>query len=173
MSTGLFSTRDPGADWQRGFAEAMGGLVLVEGTPRAVMRVLGCMVDCQPYEQTAADIREELELSAGSVSTAVRTLSELGMLEHAIRSGERRTYHRPREHDWERALELDFRVLGEMRRLADCAIDAAAGHAGERLFDMHDTYALMEDGVTNLLRESRRRGVSGSVTDEASRAADV
>jgi DNA-binding MarR family transcriptional regulator len=145
------------ADWRRDFAEEMGGLVLVEGTPRAVMRVLGWMVVCQPREQSAADIQEELELSAGSVSAAVRTLGELGVLEHVARPGDRRTYHRLREHGWERLLEMHFRVLGEMRRLAGCAIEAAAGHTDERLLEMSDTYTLMEDGVTYLLRESRFR----------------
>ncbi len=130
--------------------EALGGFVLVEGTPRAVMRVLGWLVVCQPREQTAADIQEELALSAGSVSAAVRTLGELGMLEHVTRPGDRRTFHRLRQQGWEQALTLHFRALGELRRLADSTIDAAGGEADERLLEMRDTYALLEDGITKL-----------------------
>jgi DNA-binding transcriptional regulator GbsR (MarR family) len=143
--------------WQRDFAQKMGDLVLVDGTPRAVMRVLGWMVVCQPSEQTAADIQAELGLSAGSVSTAVRKLGELGLLEGVTRSGDRRTYHRLREHGWERVLERRFRDLGEMRDLADSAIDAARGDSDERLHEMRDTYALMEEGFASLLRQSLRR----------------
>jgi len=174
MSASQFPPADQApADWQRGFAEAMGGFVLVEGTPRAVMRVLGWMVVCQPREQTAADIREGLGLSAGSVSAAVRTLSELGMLEHVTRPGDRRTFHRLREHGWEQALALHFRTLGELRRLADSAMDAAGGDADERLLEMRDTYALMEDGVTSLLRESRWLGSGRAVASTTRLTADA
>lgn len=58
-------------DWRHRFVEDMGGLVLVHGAPRALMRVLGWMVVCEPAEQTATDVQDTLGLSAGSVSTAV------------------------------------------------------------------------------------------------------
>jgi DNA-binding transcriptional regulator GbsR (MarR family) len=174
MSASQFPAADPApSDWQRGFAEAMGGFVLVEGTPRAVMRVLGWMVVCQPREQTAADIREVLGLSAGSISAAVRTLGELGMLEHVTRPDDRRTFHRLREHGWEQALALHFRALGELRRLADSAIDTAAGDADERLLEMRDTYALLEDGIAGLLRESRWLGSGRAVASTTRLAADA
>jgi len=174
MSASQFPAADQApADWQRGFAEAMGGLVLVEGTPRAVMRVLGWMVVCHPQQQTAADIQKGLGLSAGSVSAAVRTLAELGMLEHVTSPEDRRTFHRLREHGWEQALALHFRVLGELRRLAESAIDEAAGDADERLMEMRDVYALMEAGVTALLRESRWLGPGRSVASTTRLAADA
>jgi len=150
----------------------MGDLPLVDGTPRAVMRVLGWMVVCRPWEQTAADIQAELGLSAGSVSTAVRMLGELGLLEGVTRSGDRRTYHRLREHGWERVLERRFRALGDMRDLADSALDAARGHSDERLLEMRDTYALMEAGLESLLRQSLRRDTGWPRSETATLAAD-
>ena len=150
----------------------MGDLPLVDGTPRAVMRVLGWMVVCRPWEQTAADIQAELGLSAGSVSTAVRMLGELGLLEGVTRSGDRRTYHRLREHGWERVLERRFRALGDMRDLADSPLDAARGHSDERLLEMRDTYALMEAGLESLLRQSLRRDTGWPRSETASLAAD-
>jgi len=159
-------------EWQRDFTQKMGDLPLVDGTPRAVMRVLGWMVVCRPWEQTAADIQAELGLSAGSVSTAVRMLGELGLLEGVTRSGDRRTYHRLREHGWERVLERRFRALGDMRDLADSALDAARGHSDERLLEMRDTYALMEAGLESLLRQSLRRDTGWPRSETASLAAD-
>ena len=151
----------------------MGDLVLVDGAPRAVMRVLGWMVVCQPWEQTAADIQAELGLSAGSVSTAVRMLGELGLLEGVTRPGDRRTYHRLREHGWERVLERRFRALGQMRDLADSAIDAAGGDPDERLVEMRDTYALMEEGFASLLRQRLRRKTGRPDAETTSLAADA
>jgi DNA-binding transcriptional regulator GbsR (MarR family) len=159
-------------DWRRDFAREMGGLVLVEGTPRAVMRVLGWMVVCQPSEQTAAEIQEELGLSAGSVSAALRMLGQLGMLERVTQPGDRRTYHRLSAHGWAHVLERRFRGLGQMRELADSAIDAAAGDSDERLLEMRDTYALMEEGVMCLLHESLRRPTTWTVAGTTSLPAD-
>lgn len=60
-------------DWRTGFVEDVAGLVPVNGTTRAVLRVLGWMVVCEPLEQTASDIQENLELSAGSGEPAAGT----------------------------------------------------------------------------------------------------
>ena len=172
MSTGSFP-RTAEVDWRRDFAEEVSGLVLVDGTPRAAMRVLGWMVVCQPREQDAAAIQDELELSAGSVSVAVRTLCTLGMLERVEHPGDRRIYYRLRGHGWEEMLELHFQVLGEMRRLAHGAINAAPLDVDERLVEMRDTSALMEEGVASLLWQSRRHGSARPVADTTSLTADA
>ncbi|MGA2933331.1 MAG: MarR family transcriptional regulator [Acidimicrobiales bacterium] len=157
MSAGRFPhCRDVAdVDWRTGFVEDMAAFVLVNGTPRAVLRVLGWMVVCEQPEQTASDIQENLELSAGSVSAAVRSLCDGGMLERSTRPGDRRIYYRLREHAWEKALAARFRGLTEVRRVAERAIDAAGGDADERLIEMRDTYALVEAGLDELLCHSR------------------
>jgi len=158
MSAGRFPHgRDVAeVDWRTGFVEDMAALVLVNGTPRAVLRVLGWMVVCEPPEQTASDIQENLALSAGSVSAAARSLCDMGMLERATRPGDRRIYYRLREHAWEKALAARFRVLTEVRRVAERAIDAAGGDADERLTQMRDTYALVQAGIHELSCHSRQ-----------------
>ena len=149
---------DPaGADWRRSFVEDMGSLVLVNGTPPAVLRVLAWLVVCEPHEQTAADLQAHLTLSAGSVSVAVRSLCARGVAERATRPGDRRTYYRLCEHGWEMALAARFRALSEVRNVAERAIAAAGGDADERLVEMRDTNALVEAGVDELLRHSRQR----------------
>jgi len=164
--------RAAGSDWRHDFAEDMGGLVLFDGTPRAVMRVLGWMVVCRPEEQTATEIQEELGLSAGSVSAAVRTLGDMGLLERVARPGDRRTRYRLRAHGWEPVLGEHFHALGEMRRLADGAIVAADGEADERLEGLRATFALMEDGVARLLHQSRRRRHGEPLTGATASPAD-
>jgi DNA-binding transcriptional regulator GbsR (MarR family) len=146
-------------DWRLRFVEDMGGLVLVHGTPRAVMRALGWMIVCDPPEQTAPQIQEGLSLSAGSVSTSLRTLCEVGVVEKVARPGDRRIYYRVSSPGWERVLESRFRALTEIRRVADRALQSAGGEADDRLQEMRDTYAHMEDGVKELLRQSLERNL--------------
>ncbi len=135
----------------------MAALVLVNGTHRAILRALGLMVVCEPPEQTASDIQENLERSAGSVSAATRSLCGVGMLERATRPGDRRIYYRLREHAREEALAARCRVLTEMRWVAGRAIDTAGSDADERLIEMRDSHALAEAGVDKLLCPNRAR----------------
>ncbi len=147
------------ADWRLRFIEDMGGQVVVHGTPRAVMRVLGWMIVCDPPEQTAPHIQAELSLSAGSVSTSLRTLCDVGIVEKVARPGDRRIYYRVSSPGWERVLESRFRAFTELRRVADRALQAAGDEADDRLHEMRDTYALMEEGTRELLRQSLERNL--------------
>ena len=70
-------------------------------------------------------------------------------------------------------LERRFRSLGQTRDLADSAIDTAGGDPDERLLEMRDTYALMEEGFASLLRERLRRKADGPDTETTSLAADA
>jgi DNA-binding transcriptional regulator GbsR (MarR family) len=143
------------ADWRCRFVEDMCNLELVHAAPRGVMRVLGWMMVCQPDVQTAPAIQEALGLSAGTVSVALRTLVDVGLLERVERPGERRVYHRISAHGWERVLEARFQALTEMREVADRALAASGGKADTRLVEMRNTLAALEIGVPKLLRESR------------------
>jgi len=158
MSAGRFPhCRDVAeVDRRTAFVEDVAAFLLVNSTPRAVLRVLGWMVVCQPPEQTASDLQENLELSVGSVSAAARSLCDVGMLERSTRPGDRRIHYRLREHAWEKTLAARFRALTQVRRVAERAIHAAGGDADERLTQMRDTYALVEAGIDELLCHSRQ-----------------
>ena len=75
-------------------------MVLVHGAPRALMRVLGWMVVCEPADQTAVDVQNELGLSAGSVSTSLRYLGEMGLVQRVSRPGDRRIFYRLNTGGW-------------------------------------------------------------------------
>lgn len=144
--------------------DAISSLTLVHGLPKAVLRVLGWMVVCQPREQTASSIQDALGLSAGTVSVAVRTLGDIGLVERMTRPGHRCSYYRISTDGWERVLEARFRALTELREVADRALEASGGRE-RRLAEMRDTFAAYETGVHGLLRRSRehpaRRAAAG------------
>jgi DNA-binding transcriptional regulator GbsR (MarR family) len=148
------------ADWRQRFVEDLGRIALDLGTPRALVRVLGWMVVCEPAEQSAQSIQRGLGLSAGSVSSATRTLVGLGYLERITYPGDRHLYYQVRSAGWNRALESRLHTIAQLRELADRALAAAGDH--ERLQDMRDIYAWFEDNVEDLLakrraQDSRRR----------------
>jgi DNA-binding transcriptional regulator GbsR (MarR family) len=142
-------------DWRQRFIEELGGLVLDSDTPRAVVRVLGWIVVCDPPQQTAGDIQEALTLSSGSVSAAVRTLVDSGMLERVARPGERHTYYRLRPGGWGRVLESRFRTVTQLREVADRALVASRGEADHRLMDMRDAYSQFEAQLGVLIQDAK------------------
>jgi DNA-binding transcriptional regulator GbsR (MarR family) len=152
-----FPQTSDNSDWRRGFVEDMGGLVLVHGAPRALMRVLGWMVVCEPPDQTAADVQSELRLSAGSVSTSLRYLGEMGLVERVTQPGDRRIFYRMNPDGWELVLQQRFRAFNEIRRVADKAVTAADDQANDRLHEMRDTWAFLEASSAEILVASRAR----------------
>ena len=145
------------SEWRRDFVADMGGLVLAYGAPRALMRVLGWMVVCESPDQTATDVQKELGLSAGSVSTSLRYLGEMGLIERVSRPGDRRIFYRLNTDGWEVLLQKRFRAFNEIRVVADKAVRSAAGEANDRLQEMRDTWAFLEAGSAELLAGSRAR----------------
>jgi DNA-binding transcriptional regulator GbsR (MarR family) len=121
------------------------------------MRVLGWMVVCEPAEQTAVDVQNELTLSAGSVSTSLRYLGEIGLVDRVSRPGDRRIFYRLDTDGWELVLQQRFRAFNEIRVVADKAVGASSGEANDRLHEMRDTWAFLEARAADLLVASRAR----------------
>ncbi len=140
------------AGWQRRFVDEMGGLSVTPKASPAAMRVLAWMAVCEPREQTARQIQDQLGLSAGSVSSAVRMLGQAGVLERAAQVGTRCVFYTLAERGWECMLEARLRTVSELRRVAERAIDAAGAGADTRLVTMQETSRTMEEGVAELLR---------------------
>ncbi len=134
----------PDDEWRTEFVEELGLLAFEMGTPRAMARVLAWMVVCEPAEQSARAIQVALKLSAGAVSSAVRMLFTLGMLERVAYPGDRRIYYRMERDAWERAIEARMRTMTRLREVADRAVAAAGPTGPERLREMRDVYAWFE-----------------------------
>jgi DNA-binding MarR family transcriptional regulator len=142
--------------WRQRLVEELSGLVLDNHTPRAVVRVLGWMAVCEPPEQTAKSIQDELTLSAGTVSVAVRALTDSGMLERVAHSGQRRRFYRLRPEGWAIALESRFRVLLQMGQVVDRTLRVADSETDYRLVSLRDMYAWIEASIADLTAQSHQ-----------------
>ncbi|MHB8294687.1 MAG: GbsR/MarR family transcriptional regulator [Acidimicrobiales bacterium] len=141
--------------WRLRFVEQLGSLGVDAGTPRSMVLVLGWLVVCDPPEQTAQELEAALKLSAGSVSTGVRALIDLGMVERRARTGDRRTYYKLRPGAWDRALRARLAMVAGLRRVADAALSEAGDEADDRLRDMRELYAWFEEQTGKLLANRR------------------
>ncbi|WP_052367003.1 GbsR/MarR family transcriptional regulator [Paraoerskovia marina] len=106
------------------FVEDTGLLLEEAGFTRTGGRLVGWLLACDPPEQSAQDLSEALEASAGGISTTLRALQRGGFVERTARSGDRRAYYRVSPTAWE-AMEGDqLRFVTSFRALLDDCLTA-------------------------------------------------
>ncbi len=64
-----------------------------KGFPRMAGRILGWLLICEPSHQSHAEMAEALQASKGSISTMLRLLGQVGMLEQHMVPGERHVHY--------------------------------------------------------------------------------
>jgi hypothetical protein len=149
------------------FIEEVGVMFELEaGAPRMVGRILGWLLVCEPPEQSAADLRDALMASKGSISTATRVLLRLGLVERVRTRGERFDRFRARPESWDEIL-WSREQFTRPRQVLAMGLDALADEPGkrrERLEEMDAIYAWWENRIGPLReeyiadREKRKRG---------------
>ena len=80
---GPANTPPPLLNWRESFVEEFGVLSLDLGASRAMARIIGWMLVCDPPEQSSKDVQAALKLSAAAVSSETRLLVGAGVLERA------------------------------------------------------------------------------------------
>jgi DNA-binding transcriptional regulator GbsR (MarR family) len=114
------------------FIEASGiQLELDVGAPRMVGRVLGWLLICDPPEQSAAELAENLQASRGSISTATRVLIRTGLIERVRHRGERFDRFVARPEGWDKMM-WDESQVAEPRRVLQLGLDALRDEPSER-----------------------------------------
>jgi hypothetical protein len=101
----------------REYAERWGILFENLGAARMMGKILGWLLVCDPPEQSAGELASGLGASAGSVSTATRSLMQAGMIERVGIPGRRSACFRVRPGMWGDLLErrMSFgRTMGEL-----------------------------------------------------------
>jgi DNA-binding transcriptional regulator GbsR (MarR family) len=131
------------------------------GMQKATARVLAALVFTEQDTTTAADLGQQLMMSAGAVSTAVRQLQPLGMIERVPAPGSRRDHFRLREHAWATLMIGQHSMLKVMEKVAaDGLVLAGKDSAtGQRLEEMQDFYRFMGTELPALVdrwRDGRR-----------------
>jgi DNA-binding transcriptional regulator GbsR (MarR family) len=113
------------------------------GLQRMTARVLAALLFTEQATITAGEIADELGASRGSVSTAIKALDPVGLIERVPAPGSRREHYRFPDNGWARLMSTQNAVVQQMQTAAERGIDAAGqdSRAGQRLADMRDFYA--------------------------------
>jgi DNA-binding transcriptional regulator GbsR (MarR family) len=143
------------------YVEDFGILFGQFGLPRMVGRVLGVLLVSDPPERSAEELAEALRASRGSISSATRSLVQMGLVERRSRPGERRDYFRIRPGAWRELMHRELEALSTFRRIAERGLglmQAGEPESGERLREMRDFYAYWEREWPAMLDRWEREG---------------
>ncbi|MDN5697643.1 MAG: MarR family transcriptional regulator [Rubrobacter sp.] len=137
-----------------GYVEEFGLSFEGFGLPRMVGRVLGALMVSRARELSAEELAELLGASRGSISTATRSLVQMGLVQRFSKSGERRDYFRVRPGAWGGLMRRELESLRSFREMAERGLalmedeDPEAKHS---LQEMRDLYAFWERELPTLL----------------------
>lgn len=126
---------------------------------RSTARVLTALLYTEQDTMTAADLCEELSISSGAVSTAVKHLMPVGLIERVPAPGSRRDHYRFRSGAWAALMSQQNTMLAAMRDAAEEGIEAAHADSvtARRMHEMQDFYAFMLDELLPLIDRWRER----------------
>lgn len=139
------------------FVERMGLLTQADGLPRIAGRLMGLMVlDGGPL--AFGELAERLQVSRGSISTNVRLLEGMGVLERVTRPGERGDYFRLTDDPYDRLIEGVRLRAAKGATLVEATRGALAprldGAAAARLDALATFYATLGEAMAQLGRPS-------------------
>jgi DNA-binding transcriptional regulator GbsR (MarR family) len=112
---------------------------------RMTARLLAAFLFTEKPTLTASDLVEQLGVSTGSVSMAIRTLTSVGLVEQAPAPGSRRDHFRMRTDAWATLFSSHNDAVRVMLDAAGAGIAASApgSLARQRLEDMRDFHAFI------------------------------
>ena len=115
--------------------------------PRMAGRIFGWLLISNSPQVTMGDLGEALKASKSSMSTMLRLLIQIGLVEMVSLPGERRDYYRICSDAWVNALNDRLNQARAFRQLADQGLDllsASSLERRERLEEMQSMYAFLE-----------------------------
>lgn len=133
---------------QRSFIRDFAQLNASSAIPHSTLSVLAYLTICADPEQSALAIMQALDLSAGSVSTALNTLIDARLVDRIKRKGERQPYYCINPEGWSAAVKQRLDAIHNMRILAEKASKLAP--ANERVLAMRQTYTLFDEKLQEM-----------------------
>jgi DNA-binding transcriptional regulator GbsR (MarR family) len=142
------------------YIEDFGLLIGEYGLPRMVGRVLGALLISDPPERAAEELAEALRASRGSISSATRTLVQMGLVERRAKPGERRDYFLVKPGAWDELMHRELEALSAFRQIAERGLrllDPSNPEAKRGLEEMRDFYTYWESEMPAVLERWEQR----------------
>jgi DNA-binding transcriptional regulator GbsR (MarR family) len=130
------------------FVEKFGMHMSTIGLPPSVARVIGLLLICEPRHQSAEAVQRQLKLSAGSVSSAMLMLQQLGLIRKVTFPEDRHFYYEL-DPDWlQKIMETRRSRMRQGIKIADEGLVVRKNNA--RLKDMRRLYQVFEECLAHL-----------------------
>lgn len=135
------------------FVEDMGLALEALGLSRTAGRTLGYLLVCEPATQTAGELAAALAVSKASVSTTMRVLLQIGLVERLAVRGRRSVHYRIGPGAWRAMVSERLARLRELRALGERAAADLATERGrrDRLQEMNAYLRFVEEEVVPIL----------------------
>lgn len=146
---------------RRDAAEQLALALVGAGMQRMGARTLAAFMFTEKDSLTAGDLAEELGVSAGSVSGAVRMVAQMGLIERIYVAGSRREHFRMLDNAWTTLYSRQHSVVDDVLRAVEKGVEAVgSGRAHDRLEYMRDFYTFLINEAPVLVErfERQRRG---------------
>jgi DNA-binding transcriptional regulator GbsR (MarR family) len=137
--------------WQA--AERLALALTEGGLQRMAARTLAVFLFTDQETVTMGEIADQLGVSAGSVSGALKSLLSVGLLERLPAPGSRREHYRMRDDAWATLFSTQNTLTQTMLHAAEIGIKNTAPQdpAHRRLIQMRDFYQFMLQEIPTLL----------------------
>lgn len=147
----------------RQFVEDLGLCYESEGLPRMAGRLMGWLLVCEPSHQTAAELAEGLNASAGSISSASRILLQCGLVEKIGIPGQRSAAFRIRTGAWTDRMQAHLQKNLTLKSLADRGLrlmEDRSPEARRRLEELRDFEAFVAREMPALIERWKKESRS-------------
>lgn len=146
------------------YVEDFGLLLGQYGMPRMLGRVLAALLVSDPPERTAEELAQTLRASRGSISSATRSLVQMGLVERMTKPGERRDYFRVRRGSWMELTRQQMTAATALRGMAERGLellDSGDKEARRGLEEMRNFYAFWESELPAALARWEKKTKGG------------
>lgn len=149
-----------GETGRREAAEQLALTLVGAGMQRMGARAIAAFLFTDEETLTAGDLAQELGVSAGSVSGAVKMVAQMGLIERIYVAGSRREHFRMRDNAWTTLYSRQHTVVNDVLEAVEKGVDAVGpGRAHDRLEYMRDFYTFLINEAPVLVErfEQQRR----------------
>ncbi|HEX8938602.1 MAG TPA: MarR family transcriptional regulator [Candidatus Limnocylindrales bacterium] len=137
------------------FVDAMGQFMGGYGMTPMAGRLWAWLLICEPAEQTAAELADQLMASRGAISGAAAFLAASGMIRRTRRRGDRREYFSAPPGTFDAILRSIGSAYGRLSAITGeglRAVDGAAS-ARSRLAEVHDAAVFIQSTFPALIEQ--------------------
>lgn len=136
----------------RQFVEDFASTLVAAGVPRMPARVFSCLLVSEAGRLTAAELSEQLQVSAAAVSGAIQYLDTVHLVRRTREPGSRRDQYVV-EHDvWYQATVSQDQLLNRWIEQLGVGVGLVGPHtaAGDRLAETIEFFSFLKDEMAHL-----------------------